>query len=324
MEDKLNLNAVENYSISYAEKVAASFFKDHKIITGPQILALSGIKQINLFILRELFSAWNKEILRLKSPYFNYDAKEVKEASTHYQNVLSKNISVSKNELQPLLIKATARTLFLIMDPYDFYSEMLDQKEGSGIAIKDLESEIKYVQVNRPPLESLVQKMKEKNLASIKGSEAFAILDHILEEVNFAPEDVEVYIQKFSEVTPLTFEMLYAKRGTEKKEAKKTLNEVGEARTTMNESLGPKSKPSLAEDFQKIEKIKEKLTINQKFMFTKILFEGDFDVFSRTVDFIDECNSFDQAVRYLDKSFPGWDREGEEYEEFIQLVEKRF
>ncbi|NJN41624.1 MAG: hypothetical protein HC811_04680 [Flammeovirgaceae bacterium] len=119
--------------------------------------------------------------------------------------------------------------------------------------------------------------------------------------------------------------MLYEAKKEKKPVQKTLLTEVAQpVGTTINEKLATQTKSSLAEDLERIEKIREKLTINQKFMFTKILFDGDFDVFSRTIDFIDECSTYDQAVGYLSKSFPGWNREGEEYEEFIHLVEKRF
>ena len=326
MEEKLNFNAVIQYSEKFAEKITSKAFNKQNSISGKQILELCSIKQINLFILRELFQAWRQEIKKMKSPFFDFENTEVKEALTNYQNILSRHIAVSKKDLQPLVIKATSQTLFLIMDPYDFYSELLDRRNGSGLTLKELESEIKYIQINKPPLENLVQTMKQKNLASIKGSEAFAILDHILEEVNFSPDDVDTYVKSFSEIESLTIEMLYIKKQQEKKPVQKTLlTEVAQPTgPTINEKLAGATKSSLAEDLDRIEKIREKLTINQKFMFTKILFEGDFDVFSRTIDFVDECNSYDQALSYLNKSFPGWNREGEEYEEFIQLVEKRF
>ncbi|NJN41625.1 MAG: hypothetical protein HC811_04685 [Flammeovirgaceae bacterium] len=162
MEEKLNFSAVINYSERYAEKITTTFFKETNSISGKQILELSHIKQINLFILRAVFQAWRHEIKKMKSPYFDNENAEVRDALTNYQNVLSRHISISKADFQPMLIKATSQTLFLIMDPYDFYSELLDRKNGSGITLKQLESEIKYIQINRPPLENLVETMKKK------------------------------------------------------------------------------------------------------------------------------------------------------------------
>ena len=81
---------------------------------------------------------------------------------------------------------------------------------------------------------------------------------------------------------------------------------------------------SIAEDFEKISRIKDKLTINQKFMFTKMLFSGDFDLFSQAIDQLDKFDTLKQATHYLEINYAVWDKESEEYEEFMELVEKRF
>jgi hypothetical protein len=83
-------------------------------------------------------------------------------------------------------------------------------------------------------------------------------------------------------------------------------------------------KTILAERFQKIGRIKDGLTINQKFMFTKILFNGDFEIFSAAIEKLDRLDNLKQAMTYLEQTYPEWDKESEEYEEFIELVEKRF
>ena len=64
--------------------------------------------------------------------------------------------------------------------------------------------------------------------------------------------------------------------------------------------------------------------INQKFMFTKILFHGDFEIFTEAIDKLDRFDNLNQANRFLDDGYPDWDKESEEYEEFIEIVQKRF
>ena len=81
---------------------------------------------------------------------------------------------------------------------------------------------------------------------------------------------------------------------------------------------------ALAEDFQKRKKIKDTLTINQKFMFTKILFNGDFELFSDAIDRLDALDNLTQANSYLTNNYGEWNKEGEEYQEFMEIVEKRF
>lgn len=319
MDERLSLKAVDDYSEDYASKVVASFFSQKTKITGPEILTLCSIHQINLFVLRELLSAWHHEGQKLHSPYFDYSAREVQDELVKLQNVLSNHISITRENFQPLLKKAVSQTIYIIIDPYDFFSDVLDRKGSNHVRTLDLKNDIKYLKINRPPLEKLVQRLQEKQLDLISGKEAFGLLDQILEEVNFNPEDVESYLKEFSKVVPLKPESLYEarqqptiKKGIAQEPAKKTKVSVA----TENKTL--------ADSYQKIISIKDSLTINQKFMFTKILFKGDFEIFSEAIDRLDRLDSLQQAMNYFNENYPEWDKDTEEYEEFIELVSKRF
>jgi hypothetical protein len=311
MEDKINLKAVTKYSGAFAAKVSEAYFSKKETISGSDILNLCQIRQVNLFVLRDLMKTWHQESQKLKSPYFNYETPEVKEALTQFQNVLSNHISISKENFLPVLARAVHQTIMLALDPYDFYSDTLDKESKTHIKVAELKSEIKYLKINCQPLERLVKQLEEKKLEIISGNEAFALLDHILEEVNFTPEDVDAYLSKFSQVIPTSVEMLY-ESAAEKKPI------------PVRQSPVLKETKTIAENFQKIQSIKEKLTINQKFMFTKILFSGDFDLFTQAIDQLDNFDSLKQAKNYLETNYTLWDKESEEYEEFLELVEKRF
>ena len=311
MEDKISLKAVEQYSAAFATKVAGAFFAKKDKIMGPDILDLCEIRQVNLFVIRELMKTWQQESQKFKSPYFNYQALEVKEALTQFQNVLSNHISISQDNFQPFLTKAVNQTIMLVLTPYDFYSDALDKEGNTHLKVAELKNEIKYLKINCQPLEQLVKHLEEKKLDIIAGNEAFALLDHILEEVNFTPEDVEAYLVKFSQVIPISVERLYERPAENR------------PRQIKSEIVAKESK-SIAEDFEKISRIKDKLTINQKFMFTKMLFSGDFDLFSQAIDQLDKFDTLKQATHYLEINYAVWDKESEEYEEFMELVEKRF
>ncbi len=311
MEDKISLKAVEKYSAAFAGKVAGDFFAKKEKISGPEILTLCEIRQINLFVIRDLMRTWQQESLKFRSPFFNYQAPEVREALTQFQNVVSNHISISSDNFVPFLTKAVHQTIMLALDPYDFYSDTLDKEGNSHIKVSELKNEIKYLKINREPLEQLIKHLEEKKLDIIAGNEAFALLDHILEEVNFTPEDVEEYLAQFSHVLPVSIDTFYVRVAENKPRPAVQQAPVKDGKT-------------VAEDFQKIQRIKDKLTINQKFMFTKMLFSGDFDLFSQAIDAIDNFDSLKQATNYLEMNYQMWDKESEEYEEFMELVEKRF
>jgi hypothetical protein len=103
-------------------------------------------------------------------------------------------------------------------------------------------------------------------------------------------------------------------------------NHVAQQSPSINDSLTThQARPSFANNFQKIKKIKDSLTINQKFMFTKVLFHGDFELFSKAIDHLDKLENMKSALRYIeDEHATAWDHESEEFHEFMELVEKRF
>jgi hypothetical protein len=323
MDERLSLKAVEDYSEDFASKVTASFFSKKDKITGPEILKLSSIHQVNLFVIRELLRAWQHEGQKLRSPFFDYSAPEVREGLERFQNILSNHILIGKDSFQPLLKKAVNQTLFLIIDPYDFFSDILDRQGSSHVRAVDLKDDIRYLKINKAPLEKLAARIEEKKLDIIGGKEAFGLLDQILEEVNFTPEDIEGYLTEFSKVVPLKLESLYEKKPepivVKKAEASPTPQPSAPKPTPP-----PAAKAEVSNNFKKISSVKDSLTINQKFMFTKMLFKGDFEIFSQAVDKLDRFDNVSQAMKYFDENYPEWDKETEEYLEFIELVQKRF
>jgi hypothetical protein len=262
-----------------------------------------------------LLRAWQHEGQKLRSPYFDYSAPEVKEELERFQNLLSNNILISKENFQPLLKKAVTQTLMLIIDPYDFFSDALD---STNLRVADLKKDIRYLKINKAPLEKLVQRIEEKKLDLISGKEAFGLLDQILEEVGFSPEDIDGYLVEFSKEIPLKMESLYEKKAEPVKEAP-----VQQIKSVQLE-IPPVPRTSHSAPLKKISSIKDSLTINQKFMFTKMLFKGDFEIFSQAIEKLDRLDNLSQAMKYFDDNYPEWDKESEEYEEFIELVQKRF
>jgi hypothetical protein len=321
MDEKISTKAIQRYSEEYASRVSSRFFAKKDRITGPEILTLCEIKQVNLFVIRELMHVWLQETEKLKSSYFDYQAPAVKEAIAQFQNVLSNHISIAQSDLLPLLQSSVAKTIHLILAPYDFYSDSLDRYGKGYLKTEHLKNEIKYLKINKAPLEKLVAKLEDQKLELITGNEAFGMLDHILEEVNFTPEDFEGYLKQFSLVAPLTIEKLFEQkqpiivetRSPEKAKSFSTPIAI-EGKGTVADHLGS----------DKSSKLKDSLTINQKFMFTKILFKGDFEIFSLAMDQIDSMETLNHALAHIGEYYPEWDRESEEYEEFIEVLQKRF
>jgi hypothetical protein len=353
MDEKISLEAIALYGDEYAEKLLKNFFVSKEKINGKEILSLSTIQQVNLFVVRELFKAWKEETKKQKSSYFDNDNPEVKEALVTYMSVLSNHISIDRAHFAPLLKKAVSQTLLAIFDPYDFFSLLVSGKD-SKLEIAPFREEIKYIKINKAPLERMLQKLEEQKIENIPGNEAFAVLDQILEEVNFTPEDLDGYIEKFSAVQPLDPSAFYVGKPAENtrveirqpEATQQVKSEMSETRMTYTEDKviveekkvmvretkkdstinerSPSRGPALMDNLQKIARIKDSLSINQKFMFTKVLFYGDFESFSRAIDDLDQLVNMKEAMRYLERHSSTWDRDSKEFHEFMEMVEKRF
>ena len=71
----------------------------------------------------------------------------------------------------------------------------------------------------------------------------------------------------------------------------------------------------------------ESLALNQRFMFTKELFDGNADLLRHALKSVDELATFEEAVDLINARFVfelGWDIESEEVREFMQQVYRKF
>ncbi len=321
MDEKISLEAIALYSDAYAEKVLKRAFASKEKLNGQDILSLCDVQQVNLFIVRELFKGWKEETKKLKSPYFDYEHPEVKEALESFMGILSTHIAISRQHFAPLLKKAVSQAVLVVLDPYDYFS-MLVSGTHNKLDVSGFREEIKYLKINKAPLERMLQKLEEKKLKEVSGNEAFAILDQILEEVSFTPDDVDGYVEKFSIVEKLDPEKFYVKKNPPAPVVKAA--PVNTPKPVKTETQPQPAKANTVNSSQKIQRIKERLTINQKFMFTKVLFRGDFEVFSKAIDELDQQSSLPDALKSLEKHYTGWDKESPEFHEFMEIVERRF
>jgi hypothetical protein len=328
MDEKINLKAIARYSDEFADKMLGSYFEAKETISGRDILKFSELKQINLFILYELLTTWKNELSKARSPFFDYDAPDVKQAQEALMNALSNHIVISREHFSPLLRKATYNTLLLVIDPYDFFVEMIEGGHNE-LTPAGFKEHLRYVKINKAPLERLLQRLEENKVSAISGNEAFGMLDTILEEVNFTPEEIDEYLALFSRVVPVTIDMFFDVKLPQQHndvlgEDSGNLSHWQPVKSTVNDELAREPRPTIADNFKRITSIRESLTINQKFMFTKVLFHGDFELFSKAVDDLDRQDHINGALHYLEQNYEEWDRESEEFHEFMELLEKRF
>lgn len=339
MESKLKKEAVKQYSKTFSSQICHQAFQQQEKLGGQDILSLTTIKQVNLFIIKELFLHWKTEVERLKSPYFNYEAEEVKAALANFMDIVSQNILVEEVHLRPLLEKATQDTLYLLLAPYDYYYLVLTHSDRQSWTVPELEEILKYVRINRALLERLVNRCRQESLSVISVSRVSELFSHVFDQLDEPPEDTEPYLRQFNEQAPLQSESLFSttvelkpinqpsqspKQEEPKSDANKDLN-----LRTLNDYLNKTDRSTLADIHQqrKIESLTKHISVNQKFMFIRELFNNEPDAFRKAVEQLDAQNSYAEAVNLIRRDLAQqyrWKMDSEEVLEFMELLSKRF
>ncbi len=348
MENNLNHKVINTYSRDFAEKVCASYFSGNERVGNDQLMEVQPVRQVNLFVVKNLFDAWQKEAENLRSPYFDYNAPKVQEAMERLRNILSRHIQLDRETYQPLLEKATAETLRLILSPYDYYKELISIDE-SLLTTDYLKATSKYLKVNPFIITELITRLEKEKVTNLTREKALELLDSVVDEHDGEPDDVEPHIREFGKIHPVTLEELYGGSEKKKSPARQADNDSGmnnnkpenvrpsrekspsgsdsaeTEKRTLHDNLFNKEQSTLADihQKQKIQDIRKHLTINQRFMFVNSLFEGNAERFNEVIDHIERQDSVDEAIHYLHAAFSEWDREGEEAQEFYSIVRRR-
>ncbi|MCA6074218.1 hypothetical protein [Fulvivirga sedimenti] len=331
MDSSIRRDVMKDYSKRFANKVADDFFADHEKIASKDVMNVQEIKQVNLFVVKNLYDQWQRESDELRSPFFDYSSPEIKEAMQVFMNKLSHHISLNRKTYGELLEKSTEETLLLIFTPYDFYFRLLSEYDKDEIPVSYLSYVLKYVKINPHILRNILEIIAERNLEKIEKGQINELLDKSLERTAESPEDVEQYIEKFSGYVSLSLEEIYGE--DKKKEIRKAPDQAEEKKKekntghkpTLNDLLQKDEVPTLADIHRraKIEDIKKSLSINQRFMFVNTLFNGSEEAFERTVEHIESVSNSEEAISFLTHKFTNWDHDSEEVSEFIQLIRRR-
>ncbi|MEO1051359.1 MAG: hypothetical protein AAFX87_12090 [Bacteroidota bacterium] len=345
-ESHLNHQAIKRYSQEFASKILDDFFLENTLVQGKQILNITPVKQINLFVIKQLLSEWKEEAKKLHSPYFDYDNEEVKKALKEYMNILSQHIAVNRLDFEQLLVKGVYDSVLIVFSPYDYYCKEVTNKEVDAITLQNLKEISKYVKVNNHLLQALITRFERDKLDQVSHDEAYNILNEVFGEIGETPDDIESYYQQFSEVLTLDLDSIYSmpeKRSEpqpvsqpvvqeepqyEASEPSETLNQeplIGN-QETLNDKLASDSRPTLADlhENSKIESIKKYISINQRYMFINELFDGNQEEFEKIIHHLDDCGTRKDAEMYLQENFGSWDIDKEEVQEFMAILDKRY
>lgn len=196
---KLDLSAIESYGHQYAKKVCDDFFNRTATINGQQILKLSNVAQVNMFVVSDLFERWKADTEVFKSPYFNFENDEVKVGLKTFMNIASRHIMVKREDFETILSSAVSRTLALLLDPSKYFDDFVRDSPEFTLTKERLAQLTKYTKINGQISKSLTERLGDEEKTYV--TTALSWLNDISKNGEF--ENPDKYLEMLSATVPL-------------------------------------------------------------------------------------------------------------------------
>ena len=198
MESKINIK-------EYLNLIEAEFDNN---ISGERVLKLTKSRQINLFILKNIYDEWKNNLEKNKLKFFNYERDEIKDALNNLMNKLSYNINLDKNTTIKFLKKSIYDSIALSDDPIGFIkSDILKDPEYSLSSIQNRSKYFHYYRYvfdyiinifpDRDELFSTINKIEFKDESKGLRSEITSSLNIDLEEITSKKPEGEIFLSLF-------------------------------------------------------------------------------------------------------------------------------
>ena len=201
MSNKFHQNALTEYSRSYARRASTDFYSNHAVISGKQILNLTPIGQINIFVINSLFDKWKSDAEKFRSPYFDFAHPEVEESLRGFMNVVSQHIAIRREHLEPMLAEAVRKTLVLIFDPRNYFDDVLRNQPDFTLTAETAKQITRYTQINKFVPATIEQRINGKSFVYV--NQALNFLEEILSQRAADLEKPDKYVAVLSEKVPL-------------------------------------------------------------------------------------------------------------------------
>lgn len=333
MEYKINQQALSQYTDTLTKKFIDNYFSAAVTqVNGAQILKFTKIELVDLFAIKILFEKWKKETDAIKSPYFNYQSEEVKEALAEFMAVLSRNILVHKDHFEPLLKEAISHSLSFILQPLEYIkSQILSPSKGIGNEeLKDLQ---KYFKVHKSLVNGIFTQIQNVNPSMTRRLE---IADRAYADFSSKADNAELLLQMFSDIVPIKLQdvtidttAIFEPEPEPEPEPEKVAPAPEKPAVQLElEDLGkPFSTQAEKDKKNKILDFKSALSINQRYMFVKELFQNKQDQFDEALAAVEQCTQYEQAINMLIEKYGeanNWDADKEEVAELFELISKKF
>jgi len=359
MSAKINSKYLESYINEFTSKICDDYFTSRKYITGVDIIQLTPSIQVNYFIIKAIFEAWQLEVNKLKNnPYFDYRDNSVHHALIEFMNVLSRSIKIDRDNFEPLLNHALISSVFLASEPLDFFLQEMGKCEENQVN-NFLKENKKYYKWHQELITNLIDRAGiAQDLEAFKN-----ILISNYESLSDQLETKENLLHSFNFVLPLDLKLLFLDEEKPSLEATEIASSQAVEISLENEEIFEEEeiiidseplniiqKPKSAsysfskridpsKSWEKFEsenynimkgeakELFENLGLNHRFMFTKDLFGGNPDLLKSALKGIENCSSFTEAVELLNERFVEeleWNLNSDAVEEFLQIIFRKF
>ncbi|MBT9393522.1 hypothetical protein KLP40_10145 [Hymenobacter sp. NST-14] len=208
MKTKYSHAQREQYGRLLAALLCDQYFGARPTTTldGPAVLRFTPIRQVNLFVVQQLLTKWTAEMAQLRSPYFDFEDADVRQALTQFMNVLSRRIKLSRPAYEPLLAQAITDTLAGVLDPSDTFAGKLLGEPGPRTP-EQLREALRYLDTNKAVFESFIHALP----AGQEQTRDYLVSRFRMHQSSAGQplEPIATLVAQFNELLPLTEQELY-------------------------------------------------------------------------------------------------------------------
>lgn len=207
MSGTINHAALKDYASDFTAKILADFYAGKATINGQEILTLTPIRQVNLGVISRIFDQWKADAQAFRSPYFDFEKEEVKNALQEFMNTVSRHIAINRDEFQPLLQQSTEDALQLLLAPADYFERKLREFPNFVFDKEGAQGLIKYTHIHSGVAKNLTLRLTDSGSDYVYVNQALNWLSKTLESGS-SLDDRTTYIEQFTSVVPLHAEAI--------------------------------------------------------------------------------------------------------------------
>jgi hypothetical protein len=233
---------------------------------------------------------------------------------------LSRHFTLDKAFLGKSLEVAVKKTFLLLLNPKEFYLELISSKGDSFNFIKDLSPAFKFITTHQHLKSRLFDLLKSAASADGNISRETAIkATEMAFEQNKDFDSPAFVLRQFTDYEPLTLSDIYSENAETSAETNTQF-----AENTVEETETPAYVSETNTDLTSL-----RLLIPQEleFDFIRVLFNDSRAEYSEAIEALDKIQSYTEAILFVKNNYfrkNAWDLEREEVKRFYEILSGRY